>query len=161
MMRRNYNMKKTISVKQFVAEFGQGFSKHMKQRLLDLGTRLILTRKDLSYILDFRHVEHLKYDCDDECQKEYTYGQLVMNEGSLYFSESCIENKEVMKNSTVEDIYSSLTTEENIIENDVRAKLIDDNNIDYVADKILEVCPEVSAEHMAIIAKYCSVDSRR
>ncbi|MGB7606390.1 MAG: hypothetical protein WBL93_13045 [Lutisporaceae bacterium] len=168
MMKRNYNMKKTISIKQFITEFGQGFSKHMKQRLLELGTRLILTRRELSYILDLKHVEHLKYDChnnsgkkDSECKKEYTYGQFVVNEGSLYFSENCLENNDIMQISIVKDIYSSLTTEENTFEDELKAKLIDDNNIDYVADKILEVCPEVSAEHMAIIAKYCTVESRR
>ncbi len=168
MMKRNYNMKKTISIKQFIVEFGQGFSKHMKQRLLEVGTRLILTRKELSYILDLRHIEHLKYDYhndsakkDTECQKEYTYGQFVVNEGNLYFSENCLENSDIMKNSIVKDIYSSLTTEESTFENDVKAKLVDDNNIDYISDKILEVCPEVSAEHMAIIAKYCPVESHK
>lgn len=162
MMKRNYNMKKTISIKQFIAEFGQGFSKHMKQRLLELGARLILTRREHSYILDLKHVEHLKYDCHNNSEKkEYTYGQFVVNEGSLYFSESCLENSDVMQISTVGDIYDALTTEETTFENELKAKLIDDDNIDYVADKILEVCPEVSAEHMAIIAKYCTVDSRR
>lgn len=165
MVKRNYNMKKTISVKQFITEFGQGFSAHMKQRLLELGTRCILTRKDSSNILDLKHIEHIKYDDqsasevgESSTKKEYAYGRLIVEEGALYFSESCIENENVMQIPAVKDIYESLTAEETLFEDEAKAKLVDEENIDFIIDRLLDVCPEVSAEHMAIIAKYSNLE---
>lgn len=167
MMKKNYKMKRTISMKQFVIEFGEGLSKHMKQRLLELGERCILNRRDESHILDLRHVEHIKYECscssEDEasvCKKEYAFGQFVVQEGLVYFSQSSVENDDIMQNSTIKGIYDSLDTEEIEID-EIKVKAIDDSNIDFVIDNILKVCPPVSAEHMAIIAKYILIDSRK
>lgn len=166
MMKRNYKMKRTISMKQFLTEFGEGMSKHMKQRLLEIGDRCLLNRRDDSYILDLRHIEHTKYECvcgngEDatSSKKEYAFGQLIIQDGALYFSRSCVENDDIMQISVVDDIYSSLATDEIIVDETIKAKRIDDTNIDFVADSILKVCPAVSAEHLAIIAKYCAVDS--
>lgn len=151
-------MKNTISIKQFILEFGENFSKHTKQRLLELGTRCILTRKkDNSYILDLKHLEHVKYtvgEGSDACQIEYAYGQVVMNEGELYFSKSCVENTDVMQLELVNEIYTSLESDEMTIEEGTKVKKLDDSNIDYVIDNILKVCPEVSKEHKAILSKY-------
>ena len=162
-MKKHHRLKKTISIKQFIAEFGEGFSKHMKLRLLELGSRCILTRKDNTYTLDLKHIEHTKYDCASECgenlevcQKEYAYGQLIVNEGILYFSQDCLENDEVMIVPAVSEIYKSLSSEDMYLEEGVEAKKVDDTNIDYVVDGLLKVCPEVSAEHLAIISKYCN-----
>lgn len=160
-MRRTTKIKKTISMKQFVTESGENFSKHMKQRLLELGTRCVLTRRENHYRLDLRHVEHIKYDwhnpVDDRDikQKEYVYGQLVLNNGTLYFSEHCTENEDIMQTPVVRTIYNSLGNEQVLIDEDLMAKQVDDNNIDYIIDNLLEVCPTVSPEHMAIIARYC------
>lgn len=165
MMKKNYKMKRTISMKQFVVEFGEGLSKHMKQRLLELGERCILNRRDESHILDLRHVEHLKYECccDSEDgaapKKEYAYGQLVVKEGKLYLSQNCIENDDIMQSPVVGEIYSTISSPEEQLEEDIVGKLIDESSIDFVIDTILNVCPKVSAEHMAIIAKYVTVDS--
>ena len=41
---------------------------------------------------------------------------------------------------------------------DVRAKKIDDSNIDSVINNILRVCPPMSKKHLEIISKYCNVD---
>lgn len=157
-MKRNYTMKNTISIKQFILEFGENFSKHTKQRLLELGTRCILTRKkDNSYILDLKHLEHVKYttgEGEDTCQVEYAYGQVVMNEGELYFSKSCVETADVMQLELVNEIYSSLESDEMTIEEGTKVKKMDDSNIDYIIDNILQVCPEVSKEHKAILSKY-------
>jgi len=81
-LKKVYRMRKTVSMKQFITEFGGDFSKHTKQRLLELGGRCVLTRKDESFILDIRHVEHTKYKCSFEDsiagpQKEYAFGQLI------------------------------------------------------------------------------------
>lgn len=166
-MKKNYKMKRTISMKQFVTEFGEGLSKHMKQRLLELGERCILNRRDESHILDLRHVEHIKYECccDSEAgevnKKEYAYGQLIVKEGNLYLSQCCIENDDIMQNSVVAEIYSAISGPEEQVEEDIIAKKVDDSNIDYVIDSILKVCPKVSPEHMAIIAKYVTVDSAK
>ncbi|OGO78591.1 MAG: hypothetical protein A2Y23_12740 [Clostridiales bacterium GWB2_37_7] len=167
MMKKNYKMKRTISVKQFVVEFGDSISKHMKQRLLELGERCILNRRDESHILDFRHVEHIKYECccgsEDgaENKKEYAYGQLVVKEGNLYLTQDCVENEDIMQSPVVGEIYSVISSPEVQLEEGIVGKMIDESNIDYVIDNILKVCPKVSAEHMAIIAKYVTVDSAK
>jgi hypothetical protein len=152
-------MKKTVSMKQFLNEFGAEFSKHMKQRLLELGARCVLTRADESFILDVRHVEHTKYDCNPQegnevSHKEYAFGQFVAHEGLLYFSDSCLENDDIMQAPIVSDIYNSLSSETLVIDDCVTAKKVDDENIDYIIDNILTVCPEVSPEHLAIISRY-------
>ena len=167
MMKKNYKMKRTISMKQFIIEFGEGLSKHTKQRLLELGERCILNRRDESHILDLRHVEHIKYECscssegeESTCKKEYAFGQFVVQEGLMYFSQSSVENDDIMQNSTIQGIYDALKTEEIEID-EIKVKAIDDTNIDFIIDSILKVCPIVSAQHMAIIAKYILIDSRK
>ena len=158
-MKKVYRMRKTVSMKQFITEFGGDFPKHTKQRLLELGGRCVLTRKEESFILDIRHVEHTKYKSNPEdvtsgSQKEYAFGQLIAYEGALYFSEDCLENDTIMQAPIVSSIYNSLSSEELTLEGDIKGKKVDDENIDYVIDNILTVCPEVSPEHMAIISRY-------
>lgn len=158
-MKKPYRMKKTVSMRQFLAEFGGDYSKHVKQRLLELGARCVLTRKDESYIFDIKHVEHTKYNCDTgedttASSKEYAFGQLIAHEGMLYFSENCLNNDDIMQVPTVSSIYNALNSEELILEGDIKGKKVDDENIDYVIDTILTVCPEVSPEHLAIISRY-------
>jgi hypothetical protein len=111
-MAKNYKMKKTIAMKQFVKEFEQSLSEHMKNRLLELEIRCVLTRREESNILDIKHVEHTKYDCSpenalDTCQKEYVFGQLIVIDNVLYFSKSSMENEQVMLSPVVESIYNS------------------------------------------------------
>ncbi len=166
MVKKNYKMKKTISMKQFISEFGVEFSQPVKERLLELGERCLLNRRDDSYILDLRHIEHLKYECGvseeeklSSPKKEYAYGQLVIKDGALHFSESCIENADIMQIPLVGEIYTGLNSEEVLVDDHISAKRLDETNIDYVIDRILDVCPAVSPEHMAIIAKYSSMES--
>ena len=154
-------MKKTISMKLFVTEFGEKFSKHMKQRLLELGPRCVLTRKEKSYILDLKHVEHGKFECSDDFpddgeskHKEYAFGQFIVHEGELYFSQNCIENCDVMQAPVVKEVYDSLDTEVLALEEEINGKKVVDENIDYIVDSILKVCPEISEEHLAIISRY-------
>lgn len=158
-MKKVYRMKKTVSMRQFITEFGGAFSKHMKQRLLELGERCVLTRKDESFILDIRHVEHTKYNCNSQddtavCLKEYAFGQLIAHEEALHFSENCLENDDIMQVPLVSSIYNYLNSEELVLDGDIKGKKIDDENIDYVIDNILTVCPAVSPEHLAIISRY-------
>jgi hypothetical protein len=156
-LKKIYRLKKTVSMRQFIAELGGEFSKHVKQRLLELGGRCVLTRKEENYILDIKHVEHTKYSPQDNAaaaQKEYAFGQLIVHEGILYFSESCLQNDDIMQASIVSNIYKSLNSEELMLEGDIKGKKVDDENIDYIIDNILTVCPEVSPEHMAIVSRY-------
>ncbi|WPC44435.1 hypothetical protein [Clostridium sp. JS66] len=156
-MRKNYKIKKTISVKHFISEFGENFSEHMKERLLDLEVRCVLTRKEEENILDLKHVEHTKYDCpSDNTSKEYVYGEFLAIDGSLYFSEKCIEGDEVMQSPITNVIYNSLSSTDMIFDEDNNAKKIDDSNIDYVIDTILTVCPEVSQRYLDILAEMTS-----
>lgn len=160
-MRKRYNMSKTISVKGFISELGENFSKHMKERLLELEVRCVLTRKEYNYRLDLKHVEHTKYDfecCAENksciCKKEYAYGQFVVIDGILYFSQECAVNDNVIQSPIVSTIYNSLSSDDMISDSGISEKKIDDSNIDYVIDSILAVCPQVSQSYMDIMAKY-------
>lgn len=154
-MKKNYRMKKTISMKGFIAELGDNFSEHMKKRLMELEVRCVLTRKEDEYRVDIKHVEHTKYDdseiSEDKSQKEYAYGQFVVNEGILYFSDRCMESTEVMQSPIVNTIYASLSSEGMITDENGSAKKIDDSNIDYLIDSILSVCPQVSQKYVDIV----------
>ena len=159
-MNRSYRIRKTISMRQLVSEFGEKFSKHTKKRLLDLGARCILTRKEESFRLDLMHIEHIKYDCTcnsnngSGCKKEFAYGQFVIQEGELYFSEKCMDSNDTMQSDVVKKIYDYLDSKDTIIVEGIQAKKVDAEQIDFVIDSIMEVCPELSKEHMAILAKY-------
>lgn len=165
MYKKNYKMKKTISMKMFISEFGKDFSEHMKKRLMELDVRCVLTRKEYENVLDFKHVEHTMFDCTQDstlepCQKEYTYGELIVVEDILYFSEKCIENDKIMQSSIVNEIYNSLDSEDAIIFNETNAKKIDDTNIDYVIDTMLTVYPEVSQKYKDIIKHMSLYDNK-
>lgn len=156
-MKFNYNMKNTISVKMFISEFGEKFSKHLKKRLMELEVRCILTRKEVSYLLDLKHVEHLQHECacDDKslavCKKEYSYAQFAVIEGELYFSESCIENDKIMQSPIISTIFNNLNDEGMIFDEGKKLKRVDDSNIDYVVDSILSSCPQVSQRYLDIV----------
>lgn len=167
-MKKNYRIQKTISMKRFISELGEDFSEHMKDRLLELEVRCVLTRKEDNYRLDIKHVEHTKYDCtcDSEhgltpCKKEYVYGQFIVIEGVLYFSENCTESDGVMQSPIVNTIYSSLSDENMICDEGINEKKVDDSNIDYVIDSILTVCPEVSQRYKDIMKDMLSHAERK
>ena len=71
-----------------------------------------------------------------------------------------MENESIVQIKNVNDIYDALNSEEAVID-EINVKRIDDSNIDFVIDSILRVCPAMSEEHMAIIAKYLTADSRK
>jgi hypothetical protein len=149
-------MKRTISMKGFIAELGENFSEHMKERLMELEVRCVLTRKEDEYKVDIKHVEHTKYECNKEtdsgtCQKEYAYGQFIISDGLLFFSDRCTESAEVMQSPIVSVIYDSLSNEGMISTEIGSAKKIDDGNIDYLVDSLLTVFPEVSQKYMDIV----------
>lgn len=154
-MKKNYKMKKTISIKMFINEFGENFSEHMKNRLLELEVRSVLTRKEDDYRLDIKHVEHTQHDFDN-LQKEYVYGQLLVIDGTLYFSENCIESNYITQSPIVDVIYSNLSSDSIILDGDNKAKKIDDSNIDYVVDTLLSVFPDVSQSYLSIIKEMIS-----
>lgn len=163
MVKRIYNMKKTISMRQFIAELGENFTEPMKTRLLELGQRCVLTRKEENNRLDLKHIEHTQHECAcegdndaDNCLKEFSYGQFVVEEGILYFSEKCFESTVVMQSPKVSLIYNSLNTDAITTEDGSSAKKIDDSNIDFVVDSILKVCPEVSQKHLDIVNEMLS-----
>lgn len=157
-MKLNYNMKRTISVKMFVSEFGEKFSKHLKKRLMELDERTLLTRKEISYILDLKHVEHIKFKCPSEgkdtsgtVEKEYAYAQFAVIDGVLYFSEGCIEDDKIIKSPMVDTIFNTLSSDGSIVHEEKNFKRIDDSNIDFVVDSILSLCPEVSQAYLEIV----------
>lgn len=163
MGKRIYNMKRTISMRQFIAEFGSNFTEHIKTKLLQVGERCVLTRKDDHNRLDLKHVEHTQYECAcegeesaDACLKEYSYGQFVVEEDELYYSEKCSETSVVMQSHVVSEIYNSLDGTLIMTEDGSYAKKIDESNIDFLIDEILKVCPKVSQRHLDIVKEMLS-----
>jgi len=152
-------------MKQFISEFGENFSQHMKKRLLELEIRCVLTRKEELYKFDLRHVEHTKFNCISEdgsgtSEKEYAYGQLVVLEGILYFSEKCIESAEVMQSPIVSSIYNSLSSDNMVVNESMELKKVEDSNIDFVIDTILTVCPTVSQGYLDVVKQMTSLSNK-
>lgn len=160
-MKKNYKIKKTISVKQFISQLGESFSEHMKNRLLELEVRCVLTRKEDFHRLDLKHVEHTQHSCNGSSEKEYVYGQFIVIEEVLYFSEKCADGNEVMEAPIVSTIYNSLSSEGMISDEVSNYKKVDDSNIDYVIDSILTVCPEVSQSYIDIVKEMISHERKR
>ncbi|NFO97528.1 hypothetical protein FDC62_04740 [Clostridium botulinum] len=146
MARQIYKVRKTISIKRFISELGGSFSKHIKERLLDLEIRCVLTRDNDNNRLDIKHVEHIKNDNGEET----VYGQFFVNEESLYFSQNCLKKDSIIESPIIKEIYDSLDSEE-IIVSDIKSKKLDDTNIDYVIDSILKVCPDISEKYRSIV----------
>jgi hypothetical protein len=162
-MRKNYRMKRTISVKMFIAEFGENFSELVKKRLMDVDVRCVLTRKDKKYVVDIKHVEHLRYDSKSQSgietsNREYVYGRLVQYNDCLYFSNDFENTNDFMKHDVVDDIYNSMKGDEVVTDEnqDMRAKQVTDENIDFIIDSILKVCPEVSQKYLDIVNEMTS-----
>lgn len=154
----NRTRKSSVSIKMFITEFGEDFPEHVKERLMDLESRCFLTRKEIPYRFDLKHVEHLQYDCafDAEnpsahCSKEYAYGQFAVLDGIFYFSESCLENNEIMQAPIVSIIYNTLDSDGIVFDEGRNLKRLNENNIDYVVDSILSSCPQVSQSYMDIV----------
>lgn len=143
----------------FISELGEDFSDHIKEKLMHLDARTFLTRKELENRLDVKHVEHLKYDCNtnknandsSKSKKEYTYGEFEVVEGTLYLTEKCLENKDFVQAPGVSNIYESLGEDDMIVDNGKHLKKLNDDNIDFVIDSILSVCPEVSQKYIDIV----------
>lgn len=155
MYKKNYKLKKTISMKQFILEFGENFSDHVKNRLLELEVRCVLTRETDENRLDLKHVEHTKFDSKSDnsktSKKEYTYGEFVVIDGILYFSEKCVENATVMQSPIVNTVYAALSSDNSIFFGDTTLKKVDDTNIDYLINTMLTVYPEVSERYIGIL----------
>jgi len=145
-MKKRYTMKKTISMKRFIIQLGDNFSDHVKNKLLNLEVRCVLTRQEDNYRFDILHVEHLKYD-----DKEYSYGRLIVLDGKLYFSNKCTENDQITQAPIVENIYNSLDNDGMITDKGIDAKEINDSNVDYIIDTMLTVFPQVSQSYLDIM----------
>lgn len=166
MARKVFKTKKTISIKRFISELGEAFTEKMKKRLLELEVRCVLTRKEDNYKLDLKHVEHLKYDfsSDDgtaKRKKEYVYGQFIAVDGILYFAEKCNLNNDTAQSPVVDAIYNSLDSEIKLIDDSINAKVIDDDNIDFIVDSILKECPNVSEQYIKIVKEMISLAERQ
>lgn len=147
MIKRKYNVKRTISMKLFISQLGTELSPLVKERLMDLEVRCVLTRKEDINILDLKHVEHKQNNSD----KEYVYGQFIIVEDALYFSENITETDGIMKSPIVGTIYNSLDSKDMITNETMSMKKVDDSNIGYIVDTILTVCPPVSQQYLDIV----------
>lgn len=156
-MRINNRRKSSISMQQFISEFGESFSEHMKEKLMELSSRSFCTRSEIIHRVDLKHVEHIQYECACDSEgniksglKEYSYGQFTVIDGGLYFSEGCLESDTVMESPVIKYIYNSLESERITDDKTANMKKVDDSNIDYVIDSIMAECPQVSQEYLSI-----------
>ena len=160
-----YKLKKTISMKKFISEFGDTFSPHVKARLLELEMRSVLTRKEDMNILDLKHVEHTKYKKDGDVAssagKEYAFGRFIAVDGDLYFSKNSTESDSIMQADKVTALYDSLENKEVILEEEFTGKKIDDTNVDSFVDGMLSFFPEVSAKYAKILKEMMSYEKIR
>lgn len=144
----------------FISEFGEAFTSHMKSKLLDIGKSCVLIRKETGDSFDLKHVEHIKHKFNDTDGasniklKEYTYGQLIVNEDVLYFSDVHNNGDDAIQFPTISDIYKELDVAAEFLEDSIEAKRIEDSNIDYLVDNLSAIYPTLSPEYLKIIGKY-------
>lgn len=155
-MKSNVRRKSAMSIKKFIDEYGENFSMHMDEKLMELASRCFLTGKEAQNRFELKHVEHIKHDClcegkNAKCQKEYSYGEFEVMDGNLYFSDSCLETNEITKSPEVSNIYNSLDGSGLAFDEDRSLKKINDDNIDYIVDTILSVCPNTSQAYRDIV----------
>ena len=150
-------------MKFFISELGENFSDRVKDKLLELEARCVLTRKEDFNILDIKHVEHIQYNCSSDFEddlinsnKEYAYGQFCVIDDELYFSEKCTIEKGVEESPIVRTIYTALKTNPIILSCDTCGKKVNDDNIDYIIDTLLTVFPNVSEAHLNMVKEMIS-----
>lgn len=163
-MRVNHKRKTTVSMKMFIEEFGEAFSEHQKERLMELDLRCVLTRREFNHIFDLKHVEHTKYNSEGKegiGAKEPIYAQLAVVDDILYFSEGCTEDDKFIKSPAIKNIYDFLDSKENISDEGINFKRVDDSNIDFVVNSLLSSCPEVSARYISIVREMMSLSESK
>jgi len=152
--RYRYNVAKTISMKKFITEFGGSFTPLIKENLLKLEMRSVLTRVENMNVLNIKHVEHLKHTSTQgsgHSEKEYIFGQLVSLEGNLYFSNSFSENEKSEKSKCVDAVYDSIDRPEQLLDSGNSVKILDDENIVLFIDGLLNCIPDVSERYLKIL----------
>jgi hypothetical protein len=157
--RFRYNFTKTISIKKFISEFGASFSPLVKEKLLQLELRSVLTRLENINVFNIKHVEHTKHTREDESgttEKEYVFGQLVSIEGKLYFSKDFTEDEIFEKCPSIDAVYESLEGDELLLESGIKVKFIGDDNVESFINGLLTCIPDVSERYVKILKEMTS-----
>ena len=55
-------------------------------------------------------------------KKEYSYGQFIIEEGILYFSDNSIENADVIQEPSISNIYNSLNVQDIFVDEAIKVK---------------------------------------
>jgi hypothetical protein len=159
--RYRYNFAKTISMKKFISEFGGAYSPLIKESLLKLEMRCVLTRNENLNVLNIKHVEHSKHtsaDASDTSEKEYIFGQLISLEGKLYFSKFCDANEKSEKCECIDAIYDAIDRPELLLDSESTVKIIDDGNVDQFVNSMLKCIPDVSERYKKILKEMTSYE---
>jgi len=159
--RYRYNFAKTISMKKFISEFGGTYSPLVKQSLLKLEMRCVLTRNESLNVLNIKHVEHSKHtstDASDTSEKEYIFGQLISLEGNLYFSKFCDANEKSEKCECIDAVYDTIDRPELLLDSESTVKIIDDGNVDQFVSAMLKCIPDVSERYKKILKEMTSYE---
>lgn len=136
---------------KFIEDEGYDVSDYQKESLSRLNGVTITSSADHDNRVNILHKEHPPYDTTKRdsktgdivpCKKEYAYGHIIAKNGKLHLSERVTTNRDVMEHNVVKNVYLSLTSEEICDDIDNRhAKLVTDENVDFIVNRILSVCP--------------------
>lgn len=159
--RYRHNFAKTISMKKFISEFGKDFTPLIKENLLKLELRCVLTRVDNINVLNIKHVEHSKHSSTDNTgtsEKEFIFGQLITLEGNLYFSSTCNENEKSEKCNCIDSVFDSIERTELMLDSGAKIKIIDDEDVAQFITGMLGCIPDVSERYLKILKEMTSYE---
>lgn len=159
--RYRHNFAKTISMKKFISEVGKDFTPLVKENLLKLELRCVLTRVDHINVLNIKHVEHSKHTSTDTTgtsEKEFIFGQLITIEGNLYFSNTCNENEKSEKCDCIDSVFDSIERTELLLDSGAKIKIIDDENVAQFIASMLGCIPDVSERYLKILKEMTSYE---
>jgi hypothetical protein len=148
-------------MKKFISEFGGSYSALIKESLLKLEMRCVLTRNENLNVLNIKHVEHSKHTCSnasDTSEKEYIFGQLISLEGKLYFSKFCDSNEKAEKCDCIDAVYDTIDRPELLLDSESTVKILDDENVDQFVTAMLKCIPDVSERYKKILKEMTSYE---
>lgn len=119
---------------------------NVAEKLLELDGHIILSKADYDHrynILDLHHKIHpatikTKDNKTESHDKEWAFGHIIIHDNNVYFSERPTSNRDVEEHEISSVIYANLKTY-GIFDIDRNARLINEDNVDFVVDEILRL----------------------
>ena len=133
-----------MSVGSFINQFGGSLTPFTKQELLRLDGKCILSPHKHKNRVNIELLHHNKFPATKNsglevipCEKEIALGHFISHKSLFYYSKRATTNGTVMQDDvTIDTIYNSMHSEQ-IHDIDRDAKLIDDSNVTFLVDTLL------------------------